>query len=637
LLNLRSVGAEEEGEQKGRALKRNRKNPVGPPKGHALSPKDAPVPAWRQVLVVVLGLAAIALIVSPLLLLGRPKGVQGKELSQVLTAVDHGTIDGQAIQWIQVDDNSRMVILNLADGTQVGAHYPDYYAATLIGRLESTGLPFETDAPSSPSIWGSLLVSLIPVALIIGFLVWFAKRSGMGGAGAKAFTTATAELGDVPVTRFGEVVGCDEALEELTEIVTFLHQPERFAAAGARMPRGFLLVGPPGTGKTLLARAVAGEAGVPFYAAAGSDFTEMFVGVGAARVRSLFAKAKKTGGIIFLDELDSIGRARTGTTPGSGGTDERESTLNALLVEMDGFGKDSNVIVIAATNRPDVLDSALLRAGRFDRQVTVSPPDRKGRTRLLELYTEDRKTAADVDFVALARRMPGLTGADIANLVNQAALETARAGRDELCSDDFAEALATVMMGRARRSATVTERDRQITAWHEAGHAVVALVVPEAHDPVQVTIVPRGTAGGVTWMGGDDASFLTGAEARATLAVDLAGRAAEEILLDGDFTQGASSDIASATRLAQRMVAEWGMSSLGLAAVGPEHAGSGLVERVHAEADALMTDALARSRTLLVEHRELLEAVVADLLADETIDLDRMRELRTSVDATPVG
>jgi len=266
----------------------------------------------------------------------------------------------------------------------------------------------------------------------------------------------------------------------------------------------------------------------------------------------------------------------------------------------------------------------------------VAQPDRKGRTRLLELYTADRKTAPDVDFVALARRMPGLTGADIANLVSQAALETARADREELTPDDFSEALATVMMGRARRSATVTERDREITAWHESGHAVVALVLPEAHDPVQVTIVPRGSAGGVTWMGGDDAAFLTGAEARARLAVSLAGRAAEEILLDGDFTQGASSDIASATGLAQRMVAEWGMSSLGLAAIGPEHAGSGLVERVHAEADGLMTDALARARAVLAEHRPLLEAVVADLLADETIDLDRMRELRASVEGASV-
>ena len=615
-------------------MKKNRK-PAAPPKGHALSPKEERTPVWRQILVVCLGLAAMALIVSPLLLISQPEGVQGVELSEALRAVDQGTVSGQPIQWVEVDDNSRMVILHLPDGDRIGAHYPDYYAATLVGRLEATGLPFETDAPAEPSFWGPLLMTFLPVALIIGFLVWFARRSGMGGA--KAFTSATADVGDVPLNTFSEVVGCDEAVEELAEIVQFLHQPERFAAAGARMPRGFLLVGPPGTGKTLLARAVAGEAGVPFYTAAGSDFTEMFVGVGAARVRNLFAKAKKTGGIIFLDELDSIGRARTGTTPGSGGTDERESTLNALLVEMDGFGKDSNVIVIAATNRPDVLDTALLRAGRFDRQVMVAPPDRKGRTRLLELYSDGHRTAADVDFVALARRMPGLTGADIANLVNQAALEAARAGREELCTDDFAEALATVMMGRARKSATVTERDREITAWHEAGHALAALLIPEAHDPVQVTIVPRGSAGGVTWMGGDDASFLTGAEARARLAVSLAGRAAEEILLDGDFTQGASNDIAHATNLAQRMVAEWGMSSLGLAAVGPEHAGSGLLERVHAEADGLLGDALARARALLAAHRPLLETVVADLLAEETIDLDRLRELLVLVEGAPAA
>jgi cell division protease FtsH len=444
-----------------------------PPKGHALSPKEEPVPIWRHVLVVALGLAAIVLIISPLYLLNRPEAVDGKGLSEVLTAVDRGTVDGQPIHWVQVDDNSRMVILHLTDGSQVGAHYPDYYAASLIEKLETSGLTFETDAPATASIWSSVLISLIPVVLIIGFLAWFAKRSGMGGA--RSFTTAKAELGDVPVTRFSEVVGCDEALEELAEIVTFLHQPERFAAAGARMPRGFLLVGPPGTGKTLLARAVAGEAGVPFYTAAGSDFTEMFVGVGAARVRNLFTKAKKTGGIIFLDELDSVGRARTGTTPGSGGTDERESTLNALLVEMDGFGKDSNVIVIAATNRPDVLDPALLRAGRFDRQVDVAPPDRKGRTKLLELYTQDRKIAADVDFVALARRMPGLTGADVASLVNQAAIEAARAGESEIANEHFAEAIATAYMGKGRKSAEVPQRRRPNAANSSDGIPAAAL------------------------------------------------------------------------------------------------------------------------------------------------------------------
>ena len=299
---------------------------------------------------------------------------------------------------------------------------------------------------------------------------------------------------------------------------------------------------------------------------------------------------------------------------------------------MDGFGKDTNVIVIAATNRPDVLDSALLRAGRFDRQVDVAAPDRKGRTKLLELYTKDRNVAAGVDFVALARRMPGLTGADIANVVNQAALEAARAGATEISSEHFAEAIATIYMGRGRKSAEVPQRDREITAWHEAGHALVALLLPDTHDPVQVTIVPRGLAGGVTWMGGDDASFLTGTQAKARLAFFLGGRAGEEILLDGDFTQGASDDIAKATDLAQHMVAKWGMSNLGLAAVGPEHAGSTVLERVHQETDTLVTDALARARALLAAHRPLVEVVVAELLAEETIDLDRLRELRATVE-----
>ena len=352
------------------------------------------------------------------------------------------------------------------------------------------------------------------------------------------------------------------------------------------MPRGFLLVGPPGTGKTLLARAVAGEAGVPFYSAAGSDFSEMFVGVGAARVRDLFAKAKKTGGIVFLDEIDSVGRARNGNAPGGGANDERESTLNALLVEMDGFSKENNVVIVAATNRPDILDPALTRAGRFDRQVTVAPPDRRGRTRLLDLYAKDRSMGPDVDFVALARRTPGLTGADICNLVNQAALEAARGKRGVINSGDFDEALATVVMGRARKSAIVTDRDREVTAWHEAGHTVAALVLPDANDPVQVTIVPRGPAGGVTWMGGDDNSFLTRSQARAQLVVALGGRAAEELLLDGDFTQGASGDLQSATGLATQMVTKWGMSNMGLVAMDTDRiVFGGIGDKVHAEID----------------------------------------------------
>jgi cell division protease FtsH len=576
------------------------------------------------------GVVLAGLLVLPFLSMpARPEAME-RELSVVLGAVDRGRLDGEKVERAVLDDDDRLVLLELADKTKVSAPYPDLFGGELVGRLEKAGIPFTTEPVTRPSALGSLALALLPVALIVAFLFVMTRRAGIGGAGAKAFTTTNAEVADVPTTRFGDVVGCDEAVEELAEVVSFLHDGQRFAAAGARMPRGFLLVGPPGTGKTLLARAVAGEAGVPFYTAAGSDFAEMFVGVGAARVRDLFAKAKKTGGIVFLDELDSVGRARNGPA-GSGGSEERESTLNALLVEMDGFGKQDNVVVVAATNRPDVLDPALLRAGRFDRQVAVAPPDRRGRTRLLRLYAQDRPVDPAIDFVALARRTPGLTGADIANLVNQAALEAARHHREVISGADFDEALATVMMGRARRSAVVTDRDREVTAWHEAGHAVAALVLPDAHDPVQVTIVPRGVAGGVTWMGGDDHSFLTRSQARAQLAVAMGGRAAEELLLDGDFTQGASGDLASATSLAVRMVTQWGMSSLGLAALDPERTGPGLADRVHTEVDSMLADALDSARRLLAEHRPLFEAVVAELLEEETIDLERLQSLWAEV------
>ncbi|HLF41267.1 MAG TPA: AAA family ATPase [Acidimicrobiia bacterium] len=594
-----------------------------------LSPQPEPALQSRRNQLILAGVLLGILLVVPFLSPSGDAGVEERELSDVLAAVERGSLGGKDVTRAVLDDDNRVVVLSLAGGTKVSASYPDLFGSELVGRLETAELPFKTEAIERPSPFGAIAATLLPVGLIIGFFVYMARKGGLGGAGgAKAFTTTKAELPDAPISRFADVVGCDEAVEELSEVVSFLHDADRFEAAGARMPRGFLLVGPPGTGKTLLARAVAGEAGVPFYSAAGSDFAEMFVGVGAARVRDLFAKAKKTGGIVFVDELDSVGRARNGNTPGGGGaSEERESTLNALLVEMDGFGKQDNVVVIAATNRPDVLDPALLRAGRFDRQVTVAPPDRRGRTRLLGLYAQDRRMHPDVDFVALARRTPGLTGADIANLVNQAALEAARDRREVICSADFDEALATVIMGRARRSAVVTDRDREVTAWHEAGHTVAALVLPDAHDPVQVTIVPRGVAGGVTWMGGDDHSFLTRSQARARLAVALSGRAAEEMLLDGDFTQGASGDLSSATSLAVNMVTQWGMSSLGLSALNPEWMGAALAEKVMGEVDSMLADALDSARSLLAENRALFDAVVKELLEEETVELDRLKAL----------
>jgi len=566
----------------------------------------------------------------------RSAPTDDKQLSDVLAALPTGQLGGHRITKAAIDDDNRVLQIALDTGEEFETSYPNQFGTELVKQLQAAGIPFTTEPIHKASPIGALLAMLLPVLMIIGFFVWMSKKGAMGMSGAtnaKAFTATKAELPEPPDARFGDVVGCDEAVEELSEIVSFLHDPTHFDAAGAKMPRGFLLVGPPGTGKTLLARAVAGEAGVPFYSAAGSDFSEMFVGVGAARVRDLFAKAKKTGGIVFLDEIDSVGRARNGAAQGGGANDERESTLNALLVEMDGFAKDANVVVVAATNRPDILDPALTRAGRFDRQVTVAPPDRRGRTRLLDLYAKDRTMGPDVDFVALARRTPGLTGADICNLVNQAALEAARGKRGVINNGDFDEALATVMMGRARKSAVVTDQDREITAWHEAGHTVAALVLPDANDPVQVTIVPRGPAGGVTWMGGDDNSFMTRSQARAQLVVALGGRAAEELLLNGDFTQGASGDLQQATGLATQMVTQWGMSDMGLVAMNTDRIMfGGIGDKVHAEIDAMLNEALEGARTLLAEHRELFDTVVKELLDEDTVDVERLKAIWAEVE-----
>ncbi|HEV7536591.1 MAG TPA: AAA family ATPase, partial [Acidimicrobiia bacterium] len=486
-------------------------SPTGPiPPGGSAAGQPAPFLQNRRNQIVAALLLLGVLLILPIFGM-KQNATNEKQLSDVLAALPSGQFDGHQIVKANLDDDNRVLQLTLDNTNDIVTSYPNQFGTELVKDLQDAKIPFDTQPVHHASPIGGILAMLLPVAMIIAFFVWMSKKGamGMGGAtNAKAFTATKAELPEPPSARFTDVVGCDEAVEELSEIVSFLHDPTHFDAAGAKMPRGFLLVGPPGTGKTLLARAVAGEAGVPFYSAAGSDFSEMFVGVGAARVRDLFAKAKKTGGIVFLDEIDSVGRARNGNAPGGGGAnDERESTLNALLVEMDGFSKENNVVIVAATNRPDILDPALTRAGRFDRQVMVAPPDRRGRTRLLDLYSTDRSMGPDVDFVGLARRTPGLTGADICNLVNQAALEAARGKRGVISAADFDEALATVMMGRARKSAVVTDMDRKVTAWHEAGHTVAALVLPDANDPVQVTIVPRGPAGGVTWMGGDDNSF----------------------------------------------------------------------------------------------------------------------------------
>ncbi|MDP9389169.1 MAG: AAA family ATPase [Actinomycetota bacterium] len=526
---------------------------------------------------------------------------------------------------MHLNDGSRRATLVLTTGTKVQTAYP-LGSGPELTREAIDSMVKVTAAPNvSRSMWWSLALTLLPVGLLIGFFVFFmGPRMGMGVGRMNKARRAPAA---VPTTRFSDVAGADEAVAELAEVVEFLNAPERFSNAGARMPHGFLLVGPPGTGKTLLARAVAGEAGVPFFALAGSDFVETFVGVGASRVRQVFSAARKLGrAIIFIDEIDAVGKARTSSPMGSG-SEERENTLNQLLVEMDGF-TESGIIVLGATNRGDVLDAALTRPGRFDRRIAVPAPDRSGRTKILELYARGRRFAPDVDFVALARRTPGLTGADLAFLMNEAALEAARQGSDAVTNAHLHAALSTAVMGRERRSAVVTERDRHITAWHEAGHAVAALLLPHADDPVSVTIVPRGEAGGVTWMGGNDNSFLTRSEAEARLVVAMAGRAAEEHHLGGDFTQGAASDFASATALAVSMVTEFGMSDLGPTSRGAQgQLGGAQADRVAAAVDAMLDQALRRARELLAVNRPLVEALVAELLAEETVTGADLAEL----------
>ncbi|MFA9445630.1 ATP-dependent metallopeptidase FtsH/Yme1/Tma family protein [Egicoccus sp. AB-alg6-2] len=588
--------------------------------------------AWRDKRVW-LATAALAVLIGGWIALSWPAPQALPQRVVLSEAIAH--IRTGEVAFASIDDSRREVLLVLGapaadspqvaadgsfalpEGEQVVAAYNDGYGRDLAAMLAESDVPFTGEPRPIPDRLTPVLTNLLPAVIIVGFLLWFVARKGGFGQFGKSSRGPAA----VPSTRFTDVAGADEAVSELAEVVELLHDPSRFAASGATVPRGFLLEGPPGTGKTLLARAVAGEAGVPFFSLSGSEFVEMFVGVGASRVRDVFAKARKhERAIIFIDEIDAIGKSR-GNGPTSGANDEREATLNQLLVEMDGF-EGSGIITLAATNRADVLDQALLRPGRFDRRIVVPAPDRVGRTRILELHTRNRHLHEDVDLVALARRTPGMTGADLAALVNSATLEAARRG-DELVGNDHLEAaLSTAMLGRERRSAVTTDRDRTITAWHEAGHTLAALLQPDADDPVTVTIVPRGPAGGVTWMSGNDNAFLTADEARAKLVTAMAGRAAEERLLDGSYTQGAASDFHHATELATNMVTRFGMSPLGVVSLAPEQVVNGpLAEQVHAAVSTLLEEALAEARALLQVNSALLTAVSEGLLLEETLHL----------------
>ena len=509
--------------------------------------------------------------------------------------------------------------------------------------------------PKEDSPWYiTLLVSWFPMLLLIGVWIFFMRQmqGGVGGGKAFSFGRSRARLLSDENNRvtFKDVAGVEEAKEELQEVVEFLKNPKKFTRLGGRIPKGVLLVGPPGTGKTLLARAVAGEAGVPFFSISGSDFVEMFVGVGAARVRDLFMQGKKNAPcLIFIDEIDAVGRQR-GAGLG-GGHDEREQTLNQLLVEMDGFETNEGVILIAATNRPDVLDPALLRPGRFDRQVVVPNPDLKGRLEILKIYAKKVAMSEDVDLEVLARGTPGFSGADLENLVNEAALIAAKKNKDKIEMEDLEEAKDKVLMGKERRSVILSEEEKKITAYHEAGHAVVAKVLPNA-DPVhKVSIIPRGQALGVTMqLPLDDRHNYTKAYLEDTLAVLMGGRVSEEMFLN-EMTTGASNDLDRATKMARRMVCEWGMSetfgSIALGENGQEvFLGRELVQHKHyseetarlidREVIKILKQAYDKAKHILHSNEDKMHIIVKYLLERETLTGEELSLIMEGKDLPPV-
>ncbi|MBE3583816.1 MAG: ATP-dependent zinc metalloprotease FtsH [Limnochordaceae bacterium] len=544
-------------------------------------------------------------------------------------------VERDLVREVRIDGEQR-IIGTLKDGRAFETIVPPGAAAQITNELAARGVVIEVQPPARPSLWMSLLPQIILMVLFIGFFFFLINQMQGGNNRALSFGKARAHLHSEEKTRvtFDDVAGADEAKQELQEIVEFLKHPKKFVELGAKIPKGVLLVGSPGTGKTLLARAVAGEAGVPFFSISGSDFVEMFVGVGAARVRDLFETAKKNAPcIVFIDELDAVGRHR-GAGLG-GGHDEREQTLNQLLVEMDGFETNQGVIVMAATNRPDVLDPALLRPGRFDRRVVVDRPDVVGREEILRIHSRNKPLAPDVSFKTIARMTPGFVGADLENLMNESAILAARRNKKRISMAEIEEAIDRVMMGPERRRRVMTEADRKLTAYHEAGHAVVAYFLPHA-DPVhKVTIVGRGMAGGYTLtLPEEDRWYATRSELQERLSHMLGGRAAEELVM-GEVSTGAHNDLEQATKTARRMVMEYGMSDdLGPLTFGRQDEdliflGRDIArdrnysERVAAAIDRevrrIIDEAHEQAKRILSEHRTELQRVAEALLDRETL------------------
>jgi cell division protease FtsH len=556
--------------------------------------------------------------------------------SEFLNMVDENRIEEAVIQGQELIATDR-------GGRKYRVYTPD--DPDLIRNLRTQNVRLNAKPPTE-SPWYNILISWFPMLVLIGVWIFFMRQMQAGGGKAMSFGKSRARLQSDTQEKvtFQDVAGIDEAKEELSEVVEFLRDPKKFTRLGGRIPKGVLLMGPPGTGKTLLARAIAGEAGVPFFTISGSDFVEMFVGVGASRVRDLFLQGKKNAPcIIFIDEIDAVGRHR-GAGLG-GGHDEREQTLNQLLVEMDGFESNEGVILISATNRPDVLDPALLRPGRFDRQVVVSLPDIRGREKILSVHMKKTPVGNDVNTINLAKGTPGFSGADLENLVNEAALLAAKRGKEKLEMVDFEDAKDKVYMGLERKSKVIREEDRKTTAYHEGGHALVARFLPNTDAVNKITIIPRGRAAGVTWFLPEERDFKYKDQLESDLAVAFGGRVAEELVLKRIST-GASNDIKQATELAQQMIRKWGMSEelgplsyaqgeeqvfLGREIAQHRDYSEATAQKIDNEVVRLIKGAYETARTVLHDNLDILHALAALLLEKETVLGKELDELILSI------
>ena len=551
--------------------------------------------------------------------------------------------DGQVSKVVLVEN---VIKGTLSDGTEFKAVMPGfpYQEDNLVDKLQAKNIDIKAENPPEPPWWSSLISSLLPIVLLAALWFFFMNQTQGGGGKMMSFGRSRAKVsgGDKVKVHFSDVAGADEAKQELEEVVEFLKHPKKYNELGAKIPKGVLLFGPPGTGKTLLAKAVAGEAGVPFFSISGSDFVEMFVGVGASRVRDLFDQAKKHAPcIVFIDEIDAVGRQR-GAGLG-GGHDEREQTLNQMLVEMDGFAANEGIIIIAATNRPDILDPALLRPGRFDRQIVVDRPDVKGRLAILKVHIKGKPVDKNVDLEVLARRTPGFTGADLSNLVNEAALLAARRNKKSIFMSELEDSIERVMAGPERKSKVMSDKEKRLTAYHEGGHALVGMLLPNA-DPVhKVTIIPRGRAGGYTLMlPKEDRSYATRGELLDKLKTLLAGRVAEEVVLK-EISTGAQNDIQRATQMARSMIMEYGMSKhLGPIAFGDSSDHQVFLGRdlnnqrnyseevasdIDREVRKLITTAYEECRILLSDNIDKLHDIAAALMDKETLDAEELEEI----------